>query len=75
MRTISIREMRNQLGNLDTLIAEEHEVIVTRHNKPLARILPVTGERLRPDHKALRESLPYQELSSEELQRLDREER
>ena len=72
---ISIREMRNQLGKLDTLIAKERELIITRHNKPVARILPITGEKKKPTHKALRDRLPYQEISSEELTRKDREER
>ena len=72
---ISIREMRNQLGRLDTLIAEESELIITRHNKPVARILPIKGNKSRPDHKDLRDSLPYQETGSEVLQRQDREDR
>ncbi len=75
MQTISVREIRNQLGKLETLIAEAHEIIITRHNKPLARILPIKGTKARPSHKTLRESLPYQEISSETLLRMDREER
>jgi prevent-host-death family protein len=75
MQTISVREIRNQLGKLETLIAEAHEIIITRHNKPLARILPIKGTKPRPSHKTLRESLPYQEISSETLLRMDREER
>jgi antitoxin (DNA-binding transcriptional repressor) of toxin-antitoxin stability system len=75
MQTLSIREMRNQLGKLDTLIIKEHELIITRHNKPVARILPIKGEKPRPSHKALRASLPFQDLSSENLQRIDRDER
>jgi len=75
MQTISVREMRNQLGKLDKLIAREKEIIVTRHNKPLARILPVKGKKKRPDHRSLRDSLPYQEIASQVLQRIDREER
>jgi antitoxin (DNA-binding transcriptional repressor) of toxin-antitoxin stability system len=67
--------MRNQLGRLDALMAEEHELIVTRHNKPVARILPVTGEKSKPSHKDLRNRLPYQETGSEVLQRKDREAR
>ncbi len=75
MQRISIREMRNQLGKLDALIDKEHELIITRHNKPVARILPIKEKKLRPGHKALRDTLPYQEMSSEVLQRIDREER
>ena len=72
---ISIREMRNQLGRLDSLIAEVHELIITRHNKPVARVLPIKGDKPRPDHKGLRDRLPYQEVASEDLQRQDRKER
>ncbi|MDH5297914.1 MAG: type II toxin-antitoxin system Phd/YefM family antitoxin [Desulfobulbaceae bacterium] len=75
MQTLSVREIRNQLGNLETLINEAHEIIITRHNKPLVRILPIKGTKPRPSHKALRASLPHQEINSETLQRLDREDR
>ena len=72
---ISIREIRNQLGKLDSLIVEKHELIITRNNKPVARVLPIKGEKTRPSHKDLRERLPYQEIDSEVLQRQDREDR
>lgn len=75
MQILSVREIRNKLGNLEELVAEAHEIIITRHNKPLARILPLKGVKPRPSHQELRESLPYQEINSETLQRLDREER
>lgn len=75
MKNLSIREIRSQLGNLETLVAEAQEIVVTRHNKPLVRILPLAGSKPRPSHKSLRDSLPYQEISSEHLQRVDREER
>ncbi len=75
MQTLSVREMRNKLGELDKLLAEEKEIIVTRHNIPLARILPVKGKKKRPDHKSLRNSLPPQDITSDILQRMDRDER
>jgi len=75
MQTISVREMRNHLGKLDKLLDREQEIILTRRNTPLARILPVKGKKKRPSHKALRDSLPYQDIASEILQRLDRDER
>ena len=75
MQTLSVREMQNQLGKLDELLAREQEIIITRHNSPLARILPIKGKKRRPDHKSLRDSLPYQDIASEILQRIDREER
>ena len=75
MQTLSIREMRNKLGRLDQLLAQDKEIVVTRHNTPLARILPVKGKKKKPDHKSLRDSLPYQDIASEVLQRMDRDER
>jgi prevent-host-death family protein len=74
MQTLSMREMRNKLGELDKLLAEQKEIIVTRHNIPLARILPIKGKKKRPDHKALRDSLPPQDVTSDILQRMDRDE-
>jgi len=41
----------------------------------VARVLPINGEKTRPDHKVLRDRLPYQETGSEVLQPLDREDR
>lgn len=73
MQTLSVREMRNQLGKLDELLNQEQEILVTRHNTPVARILPVKRKKKRPDHKSLRDCLPYQEITSEVLQRMDRE--
>ena len=75
MQTLSVREMRNQLGKLDKLLAHEQEIIITRHNSPLARLLPIKRKKRRPDHKSFRDSLPYQDIASEILQRMDREER
>ena len=75
MQTLSVREMRNKIGILDKLLAQEKELIVTRHNIPVARILPVKGKKKRPDHKALREGLPFQDIASEILQRRDRDDR
>ncbi len=75
MQTLSIREMRNQLGKLDKLLGQEQEILVTRHSRPVARILPVKRKKKRPYHKSLRDCLPYQDITSEVLQRMDREER
>ena len=75
MLTLSVREMRNQLGKLDELLGETQEILVTRHNNPVARILPIKRKKQRPDHKSLRDGLPYQDVASEVLQRMDREER
>ena len=35
MQTLSVREMRNQLGKLDELLSQEQEIMITRHNTPV----------------------------------------
>ena len=75
MQTLSIREMRNQRRKLNQLLTRKKEIIVTRHNTPVARILPIKEIKPKPDHSALRNSLPFQEINSEVLQKIDREER
>jgi prevent-host-death family protein len=75
MQTLSVREMRNQLGKLDKLLGQGQEILITRHNTPVARILPIKRVKKKPDHKSLRDCLPYQDIPSEVLQRMDREER
>jgi prevent-host-death family protein len=75
MKTLSIREMRSQLGNLDHLVETEHEIIITRHGKPIARLLPVQGRKQKLSHRELRNALPPLKVASEILQRDDREQR
>ena len=75
MKTLSIRDMRNQLGKLDRLIATEREIIITRHGAPIARLLPVQGLKQKPSHDELRNALPHLDVASEVLQREDRQER
>ncbi|MEW5889800.1 MAG: type II toxin-antitoxin system prevent-host-death family antitoxin [Pseudomonadota bacterium] len=76
MKNLNIREIRCQLGHLDQLLAKEGEVVVTRHGKPIARLLPV--EAPRPKIRSLaafRATMPFQEIPSEELVREDRDAR
>lgn len=75
MRELSIREMRAALGRLDELVEQEGEMIVTRHGRPVARILPARGARVIPSRRALRESMPPMGVPSEALVREDRDER
>ncbi len=73
MKALSIREMRSQLGSLDRLVALEHEIIITRRGKPIARLLPIQGQKRKPSHEALRAALPRLKEPSEILQRDERE--
>ncbi len=75
MKAISIREMRSELAHLDQLMDKEGEVIVTRHGKPVARLLPLKGSRAMPDHAALRARMPELKTPSSSLLRQERDER
>ena len=78
MRNLNIREIRQELSHLDELLATEGEVIVTRHGKPIARVLPMEAAapaRRLPSLKWLRDQMPFQEIPSEVLIREDRDAR
>ena len=50
MKSISIREVRAELAQLDELLLREGEVVVTRRGRPIARLLPVRSQRAMPSH-------------------------
>lgn len=75
MRRMSIREIRAELGRLGEVLENEGEVVVTRHGRPIARVLPLGPPRQRPRHDELRASMPRLERGSEEAVRADRDAR
>ena len=75
MRNLNIREMRNLLGQLDSLVEKEQELIVTRNKQAIARVLPVQPTKPRPTHASLRALQQSSKLSSAELIRQDRDDR
>jgi len=75
MRELNVREMRAKIGQLDQLVAESGELIIRRHGKPVARVLPVTPLRKRPDHADLRRRMEKLNTPSAELIRTERDER
>jgi prevent-host-death family protein len=75
MRTLSIREMRNELGRLDQLISTEGEILITRRGKPIARLIPAGDTRQKPSHADLRAAMPRLATGSEILLRAERNER
>ena len=72
---MSIREARAALTRLDEILGREGEITVTRHGRPVARILSLLSPRPAPSHAALRASIPRQEVPSEVLVRQERDER
>ncbi|HEY0556484.1 MAG TPA: prevent-host-death protein [Thermoanaerobaculia bacterium] len=71
MKTLSIREMREALGQLDQLVEHEGELIVTRRGRAIARVLPFNFQRMMPSHAEHRSQMPWLS-SSAELVREDR---
>jgi antitoxin (DNA-binding transcriptional repressor) of toxin-antitoxin stability system len=75
MKELNVREMRASIGQLDRLVAASGELIVTRSGKAIARVLPVHGQRQRPDHAELRARMPRLSTPSAQLIRDERDER
>ena len=75
MRELSIREMRTELGRLGQLLESEDELVITKHGRPIARVLPLGSRRKRPSHADLRDRLPRLSTGSEIHVRADRDER
>lgn len=72
---LSIREVRQQLPQLQEILEKYNEIIITRHGQPLARLLPIGKKKQRPNHDELRAMQPRLMTPSEALIREDRDER
>ncbi|MBK1703559.1 type II toxin-antitoxin system Phd/YefM family antitoxin [Halochromatium glycolicum] len=75
MKALNIREMRANLGRLDELVDEAGELIIHRHGQPIARVLPVSRDRQRPNHADLRQRTARIATPSVDLIRSERDER
>lgn len=75
MKKLSIREVRQELAQLDELVSREGEVVVTRRGQPIARLLPLRSKRRMPSHADLRASMPRLKKGSEKYVREERDER
>ncbi len=78
MITIGAFEAKTHLSSLLERVAQGEEIIITRHGKPLARLVPVNVvDRSRIDHaigklKALRQNCTLGGISWQELRDADR---
>ncbi len=75
MKELSVRDMRANLGRLDELVAAEGELVICRHGRPIARVLPMAQHRQPPDHADLRRRMAPLQTPSAELIRAERDER
>lgn len=72
MKTLSIREARHAFSHLDRLLIKEDEVIITRHGKPVAKLMRIKPKRPIPSHRILRNSMTKITEGSEVAVRQDR---
>ena len=70
---MSIRELRTCLTAIGEILERDGEVVVTRHGRPLAKVVPLNPGRTTPSHADLRAGMPYMEVASEDLVRADRQ--
>jgi len=75
MKTLSIREIRKELAQLDEMVSREGEIVVTRRGQPIARLLPLRSKQRMPSHADLRASMPRLKNGSETHIRTERDER
>jgi len=75
MKTVSIRELRRVLARLDDVLEREGELLVTRHGRPIARVVPARAARAMPSHASLRAAMQRLSVGSEALVREDRDAR
>lgn len=75
MRSLSIREARQALTQLEKLLAVEGEVTITRRGEAIARVIAIERKRSVPSHRELRESIRPLAKGSEALIREDRDSR
>jgi prevent-host-death family protein len=72
MRQMSIRQLREALTSLEEIVDREGEFVVTRHGRPLAKVVSLHPSRKVPSHAGLRASIAPMTTGSEDLIRRDR---
>ena len=79
MQTVNVREARRNISRLLDAVSVGEEIVIERHGKPAARLVPVPNAETKtlrfPDRNALRAKLPPAKSSSAELIREMRDER
>jgi antitoxin (DNA-binding transcriptional repressor) of toxin-antitoxin stability system len=76
MRQVTVREIRSLLPEIEGTLRAEGELILTRHGRPVARLVAVAPEHpRRPSNADLRALMPSHQIASEQLVREDRDAR
>ncbi|NOU21480.1 MAG: type II toxin-antitoxin system prevent-host-death family antitoxin [Methyloglobulus sp.] len=72
---MNIREMRSNLGRLDELLDEIGEILITKNNQPIAKVVPVKPRKPLPSNEGLWAMQGHSPVSSAQLVREDRDAR
>lgn len=75
MRKLSIRETRAALAEIEEMLEREGELVITRHGRPVARLLPAESSSDLPDPAELRARMPRLRTPSAVSIREDRDAR
>lgn len=80
METVSVQEARKRMGRLLDVVETGEEVIITRRNRPVAKLVPIAegeGEAPSsfPDRRSFRGALPAARRPSADWVRELRDER
>ncbi|MBU3916735.1 type II toxin-antitoxin system prevent-host-death family antitoxin [bacterium] len=78
MRTVSVREVRQQIGSLLDAVTAGEKVVITRRGKPIAKLTVIAPEEsnLRfPDRSKFRAQISASQKTSDILIREMRDER
>ena len=67
MREVNVYEAKTSLSALLQAVAEGEEVVITKRNKPIARLVPYATAKSRPTFGMAREALERSGLTRDDL--------
>lgn len=73
MKNITIREARQALSHLDSILETEGEVTITKRGRAVGRLVQFERKKPIPSHRNLREKMMYMKNGSDKLIREDRD--
>lgn len=75
MKMVNVRETREQLSRLLDAVAAGEEVVIMRHGRPVARLVPAAASEVAfRSRQGLRDSLPSMQRSAAQEARAGRDE-
>jgi antitoxin (DNA-binding transcriptional repressor) of toxin-antitoxin stability system len=72
MKSLTIRQTRQALSYLESLLESEGELTITRRGRPIARVTQIDRKMPMPSHRELRNKIKPLSVASENLIREDR---